>query len=356
MIGMKFAKMNTETHLPVGRQLKASGSSLGQDVVIFQEGFTVIPNPTPCYLAGTDKVDFSALADFTSVTSVTDGVQTVTFDETLEKRQVPNTWGTWSSPPFSESPTPAVLFNPFDSTLTLTLSQPSEVFGFELEPNAFGFYTYTAEFFSGAVSLGSITQTVEGFAGARLYAASTEPITRVEISGEDSSGFAIAQLRYAIESPFCEDFPVDRVIPFSCTIDTEFEVIGLGTPELAGFNEEVECSIDTCLLPVDIPLPDNTTINCCIEVDTVNYNGSARLLLTVPATFDIDCPGPQDVELYCAADVDIEQTCFSCLGEGVCAESICDLLALDTIAVTQTGPNQIIISGSLIFNCADEED
>ena len=354
---MKFAKMNTEAHLPMGRQRKATVSSQEQDVVVFQEGFTVIPNPTACYLAGTDKVDFSGLADFTSVTSVTDSVQTITFDQTLEKRQVPNTWLTWSAPPFSESSTPAVLYNPFESTLTLTLSQPSEVFGFELEPNAFGAYTYTAEFFSGAVSLGSITRTVEGLAGARIYAASTEPITRVEISGapgEDSLGFAIAQLRYAIESPFCEDFPVDRVIPFSCTIDTEFDVIGLGIPELAGFNEEVECSVDTCLLPVDIPLPDNTTINCCIEVDTVNYNGTARLLVTVPAAFDIECPGPQNVELYCAADVDIEQTCFSCLGEGVCAESICDLLTLDTIDATQTGPNQVVISGTLIFNCPEE--
>ena len=285
------------------------------------------------------------------MTSITDGVQTVSFDLTLEKGRVPNLWSTWSSPPDSESPTPAILFNPLDQALTLTLSQPSQVFGFELEPNALDSFIYSAEFYSDTTLLGTITRAVQGRAGARLFAASTaEPITKVVITGEPSFGFAIAQIRYSVKNKNCSDTSFDRIIPFSCTMNTPFEVLSLGTPSLLGYNQDVTCKQGTCLLPVEIKLPDNTTTNCCIELDTSTYTGTMRLLLSVPAVFDVDSPGAVDVTLYCGSDININQTCFSCRGHGSC-KALNGSISIDTIEAVQTTPNQVVISGTVRFTC-----
>src|SRR4051812_32935425 len=57
-----------------------------------------IMNPAD-YPKGTTLVDLSGIADFTPVSSQ-DGV---TFTPTLEKRSVPGSWGTWGSPPDTET-------------------------------------------------------------------------------------------------------------------------------------------------------------------------------------------------------------------------------------------------------------
>ena len=159
--------------------------------------FSTFTSPDSLYLSSTTLIDISGIPEFTSLTSVTDGTQTVSFSGTVQKRQVGSSWLTWGSPPATESSTPPVLFYTGDS-LTLSLSSPSSIFGFELQPNIFSQFSYTASYYSGASLLGSINRSPDGSAGALLYAASTSDITRVEISatGTSSQGFAIAQLRY----------------------------------------------------------------------------------------------------------------------------------------------------------------
>jgi hypothetical protein len=163
-----------------------------------------IPRPDADYLSATTKIDIASLPEFSIHTSVTDGVQTVSFSTPMERRQVPDSWATWSSPPESESATPPVLFTLFQNSLTLELARPASIFGFELEPNAFAEFSFTADFFSGAELVGSITRTVAGDAGAQLFAAQSDgpPIDRIAVSTvEDPGGFAIAQIRYSVVTP-----------------------------------------------------------------------------------------------------------------------------------------------------------
>lgn len=167
-----------------------------------QECLTPIPNPNAQYLAATTKIDISSIPDFTDVNSITDGIETVTLAVTANKRSVPNGgWSTWSSPPQSESATPPVLFTPVSSNI-LTLSLPALTFGFELQPNNLaGSFTFTAQFFSGNILVGSITRDVAGTAGALLFAGTTcgPCIDRVVITGPaEANGFAIAQVRYIL--------------------------------------------------------------------------------------------------------------------------------------------------------------
>ncbi|NIM48758.1 MAG: hypothetical protein GTN78_10340, partial [Gemmatimonadales bacterium] len=81
----------------------------------------------------------------------------------------------------------------------MTLSLPTPTFGFELEPNPLLLITYTASFYSngGTVLEGSITRSVHGYHGARLFAATSTggAIDKVVVSG--SSDFAIGRVRYA---------------------------------------------------------------------------------------------------------------------------------------------------------------
>lgn len=170
-------------------------------VIQQQECLTPIPNPDAQYQAATTKIDISAIPDFTSVNSITDGVQTVTLAVPAEKRTVPDSWSTWSSPPQSESATPSVLFTATSNSNILTLSVPASTFGFELEPNDLGTHTFTVEFFSGNILVGSITRDVTGNSGALLFAGTTcgPCIDRVVITGPDAAGgFAIAQVRYTV--------------------------------------------------------------------------------------------------------------------------------------------------------------
>jgi hypothetical protein len=163
-----------------------------------QAAFTVISSPDATYLTTTTKLDFSGLADFTSFNSVTNGVETLTSSNSLTKLSVPGSWGSWSSPPNSESATPAVAFNSSASD-TLTLAPGVGTFGFELEPNVRGTFTVTADYFNGATLLGTISRSISGNAGARLVGASDTDINKVvvSVSGGGSQGFAMAQFRYA---------------------------------------------------------------------------------------------------------------------------------------------------------------
>lgn len=158
---------------------------------------TVIPQPDAAYLASTTKIDVASVPDFTILDFITDGTLTVTFDNPVQKLTVPTGWATWSSPPDAESATPAVLYQGF-SFMTMDLSLPVTTFGFELEPNPFSTQDFDVDFvfLSGPTVVGTISLSVEGFAGSRLFAATTQdlPFDQIIISG--TSDFAIAQVRY----------------------------------------------------------------------------------------------------------------------------------------------------------------
>lgn len=149
--------------------------------------------PNPAYLTVTRKIDISNLPSGSMHDSITDGTFTVWFSTPLQKRgPVPSGWATWSSPPYSESSSPNILVSS-GTTLTMTLSDPVSTFGFELEPNQFETFAYTADFFFGDTLVESITRDINGEAGARLLALRGALIDRVVVSGPDQ--FALANLR-----------------------------------------------------------------------------------------------------------------------------------------------------------------
>ena len=117
-----------------------------------------------------------------------------------------STFGSWSSPPYSESSNPGqVLYysNPYlpDRSLYISFSRPLKTFGVEIEVEMWNVTSpITATFFHGTTPMGSITQTIGGVQGARLFAAHTDTASfdRVVISDPSSpSGFGIGQFRYA---------------------------------------------------------------------------------------------------------------------------------------------------------------
>lgn len=161
--------------------------------------FTAIPQPDAAYQASTTKIDISLLTCSSSYGSITDGTQTVAFATQMVKYTVPGCgWASWSSPPWSESATPDVLYSAGQITQTLTMSKPTVTFGFELEPNPFAVIPFTADFIlmSGPTVVGTIPIAVNGASGARLFAATVTGtlIDKVVITG--TTDFAIAQVRY----------------------------------------------------------------------------------------------------------------------------------------------------------------
>jgi len=166
--------------------------------------FSSFAQPASAYVQGTTKIDISTLTDLSFHNSISDGVQTVGFlFGALQRRTVPSTWGTWSSPPQSESATPPVLHGISTLFTALTFSQPAAVVGFEVEGNTLGAHEFLVEFYDEDYTLlGIVRRTVESNAGARLFSFSTDwpkKISRVDISGGGGSGyFAIAQIRYSL--------------------------------------------------------------------------------------------------------------------------------------------------------------
>jgi hypothetical protein len=163
--------------------------------------FAPVATPTPAYTSSTTLFSI-APANGISVPSITSGSQTVSFSPAPSAQTVPGGgWSTWGAPPNTESATPRVLAFFGQTAATITLSQAVSTFGFEVEPNNFGNHTFTATFLNGSTTLGTVTLSVAGNAGALLAAATSTPsITSVTISAPTSGGFAIAQLRFALPS------------------------------------------------------------------------------------------------------------------------------------------------------------
>jgi hypothetical protein len=164
--------------------------------------FVIFSQPTAPYLASTLPISFGTLSDGALVTSITDNIQTVTFNETLTKGQVPaGGWTSWGSPPNTQNGAPPVLITSnLTTSLTLNLQNPSSVFGFELEPGAGSSNVITVDFKQGSTTVGSIPLAVDSNAGALLFAASTTTnlFTSIVINAPSAAlGFAMAQFRYS---------------------------------------------------------------------------------------------------------------------------------------------------------------
>jgi hypothetical protein len=185
-------------------------------------GFSTPPGPgADGYLLSTEACTFQGITLFGPTTTCmgNNALVQATFSSTLTVFQAAvmgGGWVTWSSPPFSQSPIPIVGFTNGASSLTINLLPLGEsaprvalIFGAEIEPNAFQVFPITVNYYSGlggtGILLASITQSVDGFAGARLFAAVCPPGTlRIAPLGirsvtitipPEAVGFAIAQLR-----------------------------------------------------------------------------------------------------------------------------------------------------------------
>ena len=155
----------------------------------------LVQQPTASYVAGTQLLPITA-ADFDAVLSLTNGVETVDFDIPMVALTVPTTWATWGSPPDTETATPRVLWTNGLTLLTLTSVNPVFTFGVEVQPNTAVPSLITARFLNGATVVATLVLTVDGNAGARLFAITdTDPFDRIELSSTDD--FAIGQVRVA---------------------------------------------------------------------------------------------------------------------------------------------------------------
>jgi hypothetical protein len=167
--------------------------------------FTPIATPVPPYNLATTDMAASIPGDGTTLTTLTNGTETLTFSATLAAATVPGSWTTWNVPLVVESSTPRVLKDNSGTltSLTVVLSSPASVFGFEAEPTNFGAYTMTATFMDGATTVGTISRSVNGNAGALLFAGATDQeFTSVVITAPvGAAGFAIAQPRYLLANP-----------------------------------------------------------------------------------------------------------------------------------------------------------
>ncbi|MFC2063066.1 post-COAP-1 domain-containing protein [Chloroflexota bacterium] len=174
--------------------------SLACSSVVAAMTFSQITQPDANYIVSTAKVEILDLTDNASYASITDGTLAVGFNQDMEKRTVPDNWETWSSPPFSEADEPHVLYTGGSgvTSLTMILSEPCTTFGFELEPDPFSYEDYDAYFIltDGDILIGTISMTVNGDSGARLFAGEVEGGTFDKIVISGTSEFAIAQVRY----------------------------------------------------------------------------------------------------------------------------------------------------------------
>lgn len=159
---------------------------------------TVISSPDPVYRTDTTLIGVPASPGPRDHWGDLD--LTVFFSTPLLPLTVGSGWASWGSPPDTEQANPRVFWTQGVTDLTFTFSTPVDVWGFEAQPNPFSVFDITAEYFNGATLLGTITRSVDGNAGARLFAAAADfgtSFTHVRVrSGAD---FAVAQLRYRLD-------------------------------------------------------------------------------------------------------------------------------------------------------------
>jgi hypothetical protein len=160
-----------------------------------------ISNPSHAYESATCVVKVGQFADGTPLTSIHTCGETFSFSPTVTKGSVRpgGSWATWGSPPFTEGPTPGLIESLGSTHLTITLSKAKRITGMEMEPEHFGLNRITAQFMHGTSVVATVSRSVEGDAGARLFAIATSPptqtVNKIVITTTDPGGFAIAKLR-----------------------------------------------------------------------------------------------------------------------------------------------------------------
>jgi hypothetical protein len=161
---------------------------------------TPIDNPDAAYLGATGMciIDGAELSMTSTCTDAT-GAQ-VNFTPAGQVRQVPTSWRSWSSTPWSESPTPKVVF--FSGTMATldygTDALDSSVLGSEWQPNSFNMFTIACSFQSGGAEIERVSRLVTGQAGARLFAVDLDldaADTIVCSIPAEAQGFATAHIR-----------------------------------------------------------------------------------------------------------------------------------------------------------------
>ncbi|MBI1323058.1 hypothetical protein GC170_07705 [bacterium] len=161
-----------------------------------------ISTPNSEYVNGTTLMSLSGYGIGDTVQVLTQGSQSIEFSPTVVKSVVdPDNWETWGSPPATESSNPEILIHDSISPLELKITQPVKTFGFELQGAVFNEATFLVSFFDDLNEIGSIERTVNGDAGALLFAgfAPNFAFNRIVIEnpGGISGGWAIANIRYS---------------------------------------------------------------------------------------------------------------------------------------------------------------
>jgi hypothetical protein len=176
--------------------------------------FMVFNDPTPAYLAAAPILMQRVPAGsptFTLISSFTGtGGVTASLSVPADYRIAPGGgWGTWAAAPFSERTATGTIDVYFHSTPTesITLTPPPGMIittaGLEYESNAFGLFDLTAQFFDSAGLHGTITRSVDGSGGSRLFAGATTDspsgFTRIDLSTPPAAlGAAFGALRVGL--------------------------------------------------------------------------------------------------------------------------------------------------------------
>lgn len=161
----------------------------------------VITAPDAGYLASTTRLPISG-ADLSTVSVLSDDQRSATFSRSLTVGTVDITWSFWGAPPATETSTPRVVFTNSTAPLTITLSAPVQAFGIEIEPDDLDSHLFTVAFRNGNTVTGTVSASIAGYAGARLFAVSGrttgDSFTSVIITPDaNSGGFALANVRYS---------------------------------------------------------------------------------------------------------------------------------------------------------------
>lgn len=126
----------------------------------------------------------------------------------LKMAGYPNGWSAhWNVLPYTECEDPLVMYSQQQNNVTIVLSKYCKRFGFELSPNQYNTFEFSAGFYTSMENapVARVTQPVTTPSGARLFAVESEkPFNVIEIQytgtseGNHPYGFAIANIRYTL--------------------------------------------------------------------------------------------------------------------------------------------------------------
>lgn len=174
---------------------------------LMRADFMTIAQPTAAYVNSTTLLDFTS-PDYTLTGYLYGHGEMLIYDNLLQTRSIPALWGSWGTPPDTETATPHIGFTDGASELTITLGHAATTFGFELQPDNSAAEQTAADFYSGSRLVGTISLSPNGNGGALLYAASTTttPFTSVVINdltnlADSPKDFAIARQRFILAAP-----------------------------------------------------------------------------------------------------------------------------------------------------------